>query len=114
MLKGFSYLTEEVDSFLDLLEKYLPISSTAWESIAEVHLMQYPNLKRSVDSLKQKFKELHNKKNPTGDPLCPPAVRRAKRLRVAIILVWWMARILRGLRDQPIEGGAMEGPRRRQ
>jgi hypothetical protein len=37
------------------------------------------------DSLKRKFKELHNKKNPTRDPLCPPAVRQAKHLRVEII-----------------------------
>jgi hypothetical protein len=85
MPKGFSYSTEEVDSFLDLLEEYLPISATAWERVAEVHLTWYPNLKRSMDSLKRKLKELHNKKNPTGDPLCPPAVRRAKHLRVEII-----------------------------
>jgi hypothetical protein len=47
--------------------------------------MRYPDLNQTLDSLKRKFKELHNKKNPTGDPLCPPAVRRAKRLRVEII-----------------------------
>jgi hypothetical protein len=85
MPKGFSYSTEEVESFLDLLEEYLPISSTAWERVAEVHLTWYPDLKRSVDSLKRKFKELHNNKIPTGDPLCPPVVRRAKHLRVEII-----------------------------
>ncbi len=85
MPKGFSYSTEEVDSFLDLVEEYLPISLTAWERVAEVHLMWYPNLKRSVDSFKRKFKELHNKNNPTGDPLCPPAVCRSKHLRVEII-----------------------------
>ncbi len=76
---------EEADSFLDLLEENLPISATAWERVAEVHLTRYPDLKRSVDSLKRKFKELHTKKNPTKDTLCPPAVRRAKRLRVEII-----------------------------
>jgi hypothetical protein len=80
MPKGFSYSTEEVDSFLYLLEEYLPISLTAWERVAKVHLRWYPDLKWSMDSLKRKFKELHNKKNPTGDPLCLPAVRRAKRL----------------------------------
>ncbi len=77
-------MTEEVDSFLNLVEEYLPIFSTAWERVAEVQLTRYPNLKRSVDSLKMKFKELHNKKNPTGDPLCPPADCWAKRLRVEI------------------------------
>jgi hypothetical protein len=85
MPKGFSYLTEEVDSVLDLFEEYLPISSTAWERVAEVHLTRYPDLKQSVNSLKRKFKDLHNNKNPTGDPLCPLAVCRAKRLRVDII-----------------------------
>jgi hypothetical protein len=38
-----------------------------------------------VDSLKKKFKEIHNKKFPTGDPLCPPAVRKAKCLRIETI-----------------------------
>ncbi len=38
-----------------------------------------------MDSLKCKFKELHIKRIPTGDPNCPPAVRRVKRLRRAII-----------------------------
>ncbi len=47
--------------------------------------MRYPDLKWSVDSLKRKFKELHNNKNPTRDPLCPPVVCRAKRLRVEIV-----------------------------
>ncbi len=41
MPKGFSYLTEEVNSFLNLLEEYLPISTTAWERVAEVHLTWY-------------------------------------------------------------------------
>ncbi len=38
-----------------------------------------------MDSLKRKFKELHLKRIPTGDPNCPPAVCHAKRLRRAII-----------------------------
>ncbi len=38
-----------------------------------------------VDSLKQKFKELHNKKVSTGNLMCPPDVARAKHLRHQII-----------------------------
>jgi hypothetical protein len=76
MPKGFSYSPEEVDSFLDFLEEYLPISSTAWERVAEVHLMWYPDLKRSVDSHKRKFKELHNNENfhrrSSLSPCCLP------------------------------------------
>ena len=36
-------------------------------------------------SLKRKFKELHIKRVSTGDPHCPPAVRRAKRIKRAIV-----------------------------
>jgi hypothetical protein len=64
MPKGFSYSTEEVDSFLDILEEILPISTTAWKRVAEIHLTRYLKLNWSVKSLKRKFKELHNKKIP--------------------------------------------------
>jgi hypothetical protein len=63
MPKSFSYSKEEVASFLDTVEKYLPISLTAWERVAEVHLTWYPDLNWTMDSLKRKFKELHNKKS---------------------------------------------------
>jgi hypothetical protein len=56
-------LNEEVDNFLDAVEEYLSISLTAWERVAEVHLSWYPNLNQTMDSLKRKFKELHNKKS---------------------------------------------------
>jgi hypothetical protein len=48
-------------------------------------LSRYPDQQRGIDSLKRKFKELHNKKVPTGDPLCPPSVHRAKHLKYIII-----------------------------
>jgi hypothetical protein len=85
MPKGFSYSKEEVDNFLDAVEEYLPISATARERVAEVHLLQYPNFNWTVDRLNRKFKELNNNKNPTRDPLCPPAVCQVKNLRVEII-----------------------------
>ena len=85
MPKGFSYSEEEVDNFLDAIEEILPISLTAWERVAEVHLSRYPGLNWTVDSLKRKFKELHNRRIPTGDPLYPPAVCQAEHLRREII-----------------------------
>ena len=33
---------------------------------------------RDVESLKQKFRKLANSTKPSGDPDCPPAIRRAK------------------------------------
>ena len=85
MPKGITYSQEEVDNFLDALEEILPVTATGWERVAEIHLSRYPDQQRGIDSLKRKFKELHNKKVPTGDPLCPPAIRRAKRLKYSII-----------------------------
>lgn len=35
---------------------------------------------RDQDSLKKKFDKLAAVKNPTGDPSCPPEVKRAKRI----------------------------------
>jgi hypothetical protein len=85
MPKGTNYSLEEVDNFLDLVDEILPISATQWERVAKQHLSRYPDKDWSVDSLKCKFKESHQRKIPTGDPNCPPAVCHAKQLRRAII-----------------------------
>ena len=85
MPRGANFSREELDSFLDSVEDILPLSTTQWESVVEMHSARYPDKGRTVDSLKRKFKELHIKRIPTGDPHCPPAVRRAKQLRNAII-----------------------------
>ena len=85
MPREANFSREELDSFLDSVEDILPLSTTLWEKVAEMHLVRYPDKGRSVDSLKMKFKELHIKMIPTGDPHCRPAVRRAKQLRNAII-----------------------------
>ena len=85
MPRGTNFFREELDSFLDSVEDILPLSTTQWESVVEIHSSRYPDKGRTVDSLKRKFKELHIKRIPTGDPHCPPAVRRAKQLRNAII-----------------------------
>ena len=74
-----------MDNFLDTLEEILPVTATGWERVAEIHLSRYPDQQRGIDSLKRKLRELHSKKVPTGDPLCPPAIRQAKRLKYLII-----------------------------
>ena len=63
----------------------MPLSATQWEDVAEAHLTRYPDFERTVTSLKRKFKELYTKRVSTGDPHCPPAVRKAKRLKHAIV-----------------------------
>jgi len=85
LTRGANFSSEELDSLLELIEEVLPISATQWESVADLHRTRYPDAARTVDSIRRKFKQLHNKKIPTGNPICPPAVRWAKRLRTAII-----------------------------
>jgi hypothetical protein len=57
MPKEFAYSLEELHNFLDIFKDILPISSTTWEHIAEVHLSRYLDMGYTVDTLKWKFKE---------------------------------------------------------
>ena len=41
-------------------------------------MASYPDTSRKPGSLKRKFQLLYTSKKPTGDPDCPPQVRRAK------------------------------------
>jgi len=110
MTRGANFSSEELDSLLELIEEVLPISATQWESVADLHRTRYPDAARTVDSIKRKFKQLHNKKIPTGNPICPPAVRWAKRLRTAIIeLIDSLD--LNGDDDPPEESDARESMR---
>jgi hypothetical protein len=83
--RGTIFSREEVSRFLDIIEEFLPLSSTQWERVGETHSGRYPGKGCTLDSLKRKFKELYGKRIPTRDPHCPPAVCRAKQLRYAII-----------------------------
>ena len=45
------------------------------------HLQEWPEIKRSKDSLRRKFSSLYQTKMPTGNPACPPLVRLAKQVQ---------------------------------
>ena len=83
--RGSNFTREEIDSFLDIIEDVLPLSSTQWERLAEMHSVRYPKKGHNADSLKTKLKELYGKKIPTRDPNCLPAVCHVKRLRYKIL-----------------------------
>jgi hypothetical protein len=80
-----NFTAEELDSLLDAIDEVRPLSATHWENVAAIHMSRYHDTGRNVGSLKRKFKELYCKRVSTGDPHCPPAVCRAKRLKRAII-----------------------------
>ena len=62
----------------------LPYRLDEWEAVADAHLMSYPTYQRDAVSLRRKFQSLYNTKIQTGNPECPPHIRKAKRLRYRI------------------------------
>ena len=79
--RGSGFGQAELDSLLDLLDEALPLCAAEWDAVVRDHQLRYPGAGRTVDSLKRKFSNLHRKKMPTGDPLMPADVRKAKHIR---------------------------------
>jgi hypothetical protein len=78
--RGPSFSEQEVSSMLDLIEERCPIGSQEWDVIEAIHNVRFPDMKRTKDTIKRKYSLLYSAKSPTGDPNCPPNVRRAKRI----------------------------------
>jgi hypothetical protein len=75
---GFSL--REVDSLHDVIEEILQIGLDEWESVERQQKSMFPDFGRTHDALRQKFANFYLKKIPTGDPHCPPEVRRARKI----------------------------------
>ncbi len=56
--RGLVFSLRERLHLLDIVADELPISSLAWERVAELHREMYPEENRTADSLKRKFNEL--------------------------------------------------------
>jgi hypothetical protein len=69
-----------VDGLLETCEEYLPIGPEEWEVVATLHKHEFPNKDRDRDSLRRKFLQFANSKKETGNPDCPPQIRRAKKI----------------------------------
>jgi len=83
--RGQGFSSEEVEYLLDQVEEILPIGQLAWERVLSIHELRFANMNQNVQSHQRKFFALYNHKIPTGDPNCPPAVRRAKRIYRSIV-----------------------------
>ena len=86
--KSINYRAHGVRFMLDLIEKVLPMGADEWERIS-VEYNQWAETSNSCerlnDALKKKFDRLNSSKKPTGDPTCPPDVKRAKRIQRRIM-----------------------------
>jgi hypothetical protein len=83
--RGLKYHKDEIEAFLDIMEDHLPIGPQEWEDVTEAHNDRFPMKNRDKDSLRRKFNEFVNSKKPTGDPQCPPHIRKAKLIARMII-----------------------------
>jgi hypothetical protein len=83
--RGAGFSNREIDSLLDVIEGILPLGLDEWEAVERQHNSMYPNFGMTYDALRQKFAKLYLKKIPTGDPHCPPEVRRAKIINEEIM-----------------------------
>jgi hypothetical protein len=120
MPKAPKFTEGEDNCLLTQVENELPTGGDQWTRVAMRFNSQMPqgSPHRDADSLKERFKKLRNSTKPTGDPDCPPAIRRAKRLWVQIQGVMAVQTEGSPLYDDDEEGeeevlldlGANEGP----
>lgn len=78
--RGIGFSDMEMESLLNLIEQVLPIGGVEWDTIEREHATTWPQQSRTKESLRRKFQSLYRQKIPTGDPNCPPNVRRAKHI----------------------------------
>jgi len=75
----------ENDLLLNIVEDILPIGKFPWEKVGVRYNNQVLKTRsRTVENLRKHFNIFVNEKPPTGDPDCPPLVKRAKRIDRAI------------------------------
>lgn len=83
-----NYSADDVGALLDIVEAHEPLGSNEWAGVAAEFRQwaaAHGRMCRDVDSLKKKFDKLANMKKKTGDPSCPPEVRRAKHIARSIL-----------------------------
>ena len=74
------YKDEELEYLWCLCEETIPMGKYEWEHIATRYNKQFPSRPRQEKSLRGQLNAYAKQKPPTGDPDCPPFVKRAKRI----------------------------------
>ena len=78
-----NYTAEDINILLDCVEQHEPLGANEWALVRAAFSEEAQRVgrpERDQDSLKSKFDKLVNTKKKTGDPTCPPQVRRAKHI----------------------------------
>jgi hypothetical protein len=83
--RGAKFLLSKLNFLLDNIKNVMPIAGTEWDTMASIHNEEYPQHARTAESLHWKFQEVVQKTHPTGDPNCPPHVRRANLINRQLV-----------------------------
>lgn len=78
----------DIEVLLQAVEDHEPIGNNEWARVASIfntYAMLENRPQRDITAIRGKFDRLANTKKPTGDPSCPPAVRRAKLIAREIL-----------------------------
>ena len=98
------YTDQEVEALMDNMEDILPIGKHEWERLTERCNSDERVAKhrhRGLDNLRKQHNANAKKKAPTGDPDCPPMVRKAKQIRESIRLKAGSATMNNAANDLP-------------
>ena len=80
-----NYRDWEVEILLNIMEIKQPLGADHWDQVATMFnasaltrsiQLSCNYVPRDLESLKNKFKSLKNHRKPTGDPDCPPFVKK--------------------------------------
>ena len=76
--RGNNFSKKEINVPLNIINDVLPIGSDEWKEVERSHCQHYPQLERSRETLKRKFRQLYGSHPGTGNPTFPGEVRKAK------------------------------------
>lgn len=79
-IKGSRLSTPKLEALLSEIEVIQPLCRDEREAVRVEHKRRFAANDRTVESLKRKLASWNRKKMPTGDPLMPEDVRRAKQI----------------------------------
>jgi hypothetical protein len=74
----------ELDYLMEVVADIKPIGKIEWDRVTTRYNARFKTRPRIMRNLRNRFQAYANKKPPTGDPDCPPLVRKAKQITEAI------------------------------
>ena len=83
--KKENYRVPKIESLIEHVDEIEPVTAAEWNTIAEHDYTFFPEYHRTGKSLKCKFNSVTKMSGPSGDPNCPPYVRKAKAVKKKLL-----------------------------